>query len=356
MRKPLLAAAVFLLAAPDAWAQPQEFRAATLGTQIYVSNDTRYEIDAIEGFSLRTVTARFNTHAWLGACYQVPRDVVVDTRAADGLWPLRPGKTVSFESSRGEARWSNTLRVRRLEDVTVRAGTFTTWMIEHEQKSLISDFHSSVTCWYAPDVGFAVKRRGKVLAGSGNLSTWEALRIEPRDRAASAPFVPPSPGTRLTTDNVGTIEIIGAEGTSIRTRNREREHTYIAGFFAWDSRIHIVGPTAARLSALWPLEVGKKVAADVPAMGGGVFHMSVSVERTELVTTPAGTFNSFVIRWQQRDLHGGGLNQVNTYWYAPAVGFIVRKDAQNLGSDTFRVASWVMRAIQPPTTSAAAAN
>jgi hypothetical protein len=355
MRRPLLAA-VFLLAVPDAWAQSQDFQVASLGTRISVSNNTRYEIDAVEGTSFRTVTARFNSHAWLGACYQAPKDVVFDMRAADGLWPLQSGKSVSFESSRGELRWNNTLRVLKQETVTVRAGTFDAWVIQFEQKSLGSDFHATVTCWYAPQAGFPVKKRGKVLAGSGNVTSWEAVRIERYDRASSAPFAPAAPGTRLVTSNVGTIEVLGAEGTSIRTRNRENELTYIAGFFAWDSRIHIVGPTAARLSALWPLEVGKKVAADVPAMGGGVFHMSVSVERTELVTTPAGTFNSFVIRWQQRDLHGGGLNQVNTYWYAPAVGFIVRKDAQNLGSDTFRVASWVMRSIQPPATSAAAAN
>jgi hypothetical protein len=97
---------------------------------------------------------------------------------------------------------------------------------------------------------------------------------------------------------------------------------------------------------IWPLRIGKEisftfqgrsdnqsggVSADVPFW----YAEKIVVARTERLTVPAGTFDTWVIEDHQ-DVGRGRVIAIRTYWYAPAVGFVIKYGyhiAQGVGKD-----------------------
>ena len=78
------------------------------------------------------------------------------------LWPLAVGKNVSFTYAGGpNSSRQVELKVTRHEPVTVKAGTFDTFVIEARiwspGQSFIGAFGETVTYWFAPAVGYPVK-------------------------------------------------------------------------------------------------------------------------------------------------------------------------------------------------------
>ncbi len=77
--------------------------------------------------------------------------------------------------------------------------------------------------------------------------------------------------------------------------------------------------------ALWPLEIGKSV-----TFNAGSRAITARVVRTEVIQTPAGSFFTYVI--ERRDRAADGPDNFAHYWYAPAVGTIVRFQERNARS------------------------
>jgi hypothetical protein len=75
--------------------------------------------------------------------------------------------------------------------------------------------------------------------------------------------------------------------------------------------------------------------------------MTATVERSEMLTTPAGTFNTFVIRWQQRQVPKGHDFEYE-YWYAPALGFNVKQAVRSFTPYKVNAPSWQLVSIQRP--------
>lgn len=297
-------------------------------------------------------------------------------------FPLQPGKTWSrLLLARGVHggsifTYSERFTVLGCEQVAVPAGTFLAVVIEQEQgiagqPTLGSGFR---TWWYAPDVKYFVKlAHGRashpdywrafqdwVLTsyqlGSGDVSQPRAPSTPP-PAPTTSPTTPPAARevTKVVPTSVlgpvwergyewkfrwsssrgsGTFvwSIVGEETVGgviyyiMRTGNREIY--YSKDELAW-LMDRVEGTVEARASPAyrkfaWPLEVGREWEASYrwenPADRSTEDRVrSHKVESLELITVPAGTFQTFYVTVKSP---AGRLT--DEYWYSPEVRWIVK--------------------------------
>lgn len=105
------------------------------------------------------------------------------------------------------------------------------------------------------------------------------------------------------------------------------------------------GPYASRvaqqaLRRLWPLRIGKRVSFATEVSFGRVYNERYRVVRHERVTVPAGTFDAFVIDWDatSADQYANGYHETASFWYAPALGYVVKVEHHLLGGIYARLA------------------
>lgn len=102
---------------------------------------------------------------------------------AAGLWPLKVGKSISFShggiTTSGNS-WSSSddAEVAGIEQVTVPAGTFQTFIIKTSMANR-PWFEGKWTCWYAPEIGYCAKTRWQRtgMAGPGQNVTRELKSV-----------------------------------------------------------------------------------------------------------------------------------------------------------------------------------
>lgn len=94
------------------------------------------------------------------------------------------------------------------------------------------------------------------------------------------------------------------------------------------------------LDRLWPLTIGKRIEFDVIDTSAGQdpwgetraqaknYHESFEIVRQQSVTVPAGTFDTFVVEWREKQMSPGGGEALVTFWYAPQTGYFVRSSVQ----------------------------
>jgi hypothetical protein len=82
------------------------------------------------------------------------------------------------------------------------------------------------------------------------------------------------------------------------------------------------------LGQLWPLQVGKTVSFVNATDTLGHVTESFRVAGHELVTVPAGIYDTFVIEWEASSANAyaavAGYHETATFWYAPEIGYIVK--------------------------------
>ena len=102
------------------------------------------------------------------------------TRALQAL-DLTSARRVRFQqngtTSCPGCTWVNTFSVDRTEQIEVGAGVFDTYLIRWNQTNQ-RGYEQNVWIWYAPEIGYAVKKRVDVLRGiAGNQRSWEAVEV-----------------------------------------------------------------------------------------------------------------------------------------------------------------------------------
>jgi hypothetical protein len=135
----------------------------------------------------------------------------------------------------------------------------------------------------------------------------------------------PAKGTQLIFSDGGRIEAVGDQGNYVcrfKSMTTEKKFDRLFGAFL------PTGPNADQIRSLAPFVVGHKISftnsgADVRGGDGFWFH-DIVIERFENVTTKAGTFPSFVILEDDREMLSSHGEWQRRYWYAPDVGFVVK--------------------------------
>jgi hypothetical protein len=134
--------------------------------------------------------------------------------------------------------------------------------------------------------------------------------------ARDVEFRCPRSGTLVQYDNGTTLKFASQNGFRCRYADQNlKEAEKVAGF-ADDGKFLDAG-----LGLLWPLSVGKQQRVSVSASGAYLTH-NFTVLRTERVSTPAGTFDTFVV--EEEETGTGAQWAKRLYWYAPEPELIVK--------------------------------
>jgi hypothetical protein len=136
------------------------FAPPSVGTRFATVSGGYFQVMAIDGMNITTVNAANRTAKWLGGFLYIPNQV--DRTMIETIWPLEPGKSVTFEehASNSDA-WRHSVTVVRRETLQTPAGTFDTFVIEERIQSLSpaqGNLDATKTYWYAPAAKWAVKR------------------------------------------------------------------------------------------------------------------------------------------------------------------------------------------------------
>lgn len=181
-----------------------------------------------------------------------------------------------------------------------------------------------------------------------------ALADEPTAPTASKSSTVPAIGTRFYVSDGGYFEVIATNPPNVTTRTqRGQERTWLGGVVSDIFLKNISIKDRESFKRLQPLSVGRDVLVSFEELtGNSVFRHNVRVLRQESVTTPAGTFDTFVVEWRAEIVWGMTTPPVwiNTYWYAPSAHFNVKWTFTSEGSFERPPAnnSWVLTKIALP--------
>jgi hypothetical protein len=185
-----VACAVLALAgAARAQEEQEEFRCPKPGTVIEFTSGSKLTFTDQDGMWCVATDVHGRPWRWYAMLAGVGSRYVENH--VEQIWPLRIGKEVSFTVKStpknigggilAETRfwYVEKFAVVRRERVTVRAGTFDTWVIEQHEDSSRPTFSATAITWYAPEVGYAVKYSYHIARGIGKDNAYEARRSRP---------------------------------------------------------------------------------------------------------------------------------------------------------------------------------
>src|SRR3546814_14024088 len=90
------------------------------------------------------------------------------------LFPLQIGKAVSFTRRWAGEAWRDRIEVLDRERITVPAGTFDTFVLLRVSEQVNGDWRDEQRTWYAPQLGWVVKRSEGRRVGKEGVSTWRS--------------------------------------------------------------------------------------------------------------------------------------------------------------------------------------
>ena len=110
-----------------------------------------------------------------------------------------------------------------------------------------------------------------------------------------------------------------------------KEITRVLGVFNVEGTL--VKPNLDKFQSLAPPVVGKRMSfqsAGASNVGSdGTWTHTFSIEKQETLTTPAGTFATFVILWEEKGFGTGGLWE-RRFWYVPSIGIVAKFTFKNV--------------------------
>jgi hypothetical protein len=158
--------------------------------------------------------------------------------------------------------------------------------------------------------------------------SWSMMRPSfARGIGESRNEICPRPGTIVETSLGGHLEFVRADGARCwyRTRDGAIESRYTP-FLGGDSEWLESG--GVRLRELFPMEIGREVSFSIEGATSTGYPSSwdqnYRVVGRERIRVPAGTFDTFVIRWQEAGRLANDWEATHTFWYAPEVGYFVK--------------------------------
>jgi len=180
----------------------------------------------------------------------------------------------------------------------------------------------------------------KLGAWVGALTILSAFLAPSRPFAQTANFKCPPPGTIVEFSDGQRTTWVGPEGQFCRLQQKGRDgqesvRNWYAPAAVLTASISQTWADQIKPWTLWPLAVGKKIDAryDGPAVAAsysGSWIQKLVVEKYERTTTRAGTFDTFVVLFEQDGISHrfkGAFRQ----WYAPEAGVTVKFDYSDSG-------------------------
>lgn len=157
-------------------------------------------------------------------------------------------------------------------------------------------------------------------------------------------------GTRIVLENRVNGEVTRQTITAGRPRGPRGAYTDASGrtggFYpgCWGCGGDTVIDEAA-YAALWPLAKGNRVAFLRTEADGKRARMVITVAGTETITTPAGTFETYILDGRLENVDGTPYSAQVRAWWAPGPGWVIRaRGGDSLGN---ALSSEVVEFIRP---------
>jgi hypothetical protein len=189
-RTTLIAAAfaTLFLTAPAFAADTAAFQCPAKGTVIETTNGDMIEyMGAASASDDTTCKHRFNRRpqaTLFGGLWDANGNYVSNARdEISSLFPLKAGsRTSTTMTSPTSGTTYHVIFEVRQEKITIAAGTFDTFVIDHTEKSLSGNTELKWTSWYATSVNVIVKQqfaqiRGNFIGPSAPIQSYEAESI-----------------------------------------------------------------------------------------------------------------------------------------------------------------------------------
>ncbi len=93
-----------------------------------------------------------------------------DTTKVDPIWPLKVGNEVSYKRSKGNRSWNDSMKVVGTETINTKIGEFETYILQFDTENQNKKWSAKFKAWYAPKVGWAIKREYKDSTGTVAIS------------------------------------------------------------------------------------------------------------------------------------------------------------------------------------------
>ena len=164
------------------------------------------------------------------------------------------------------------------------------------------------------------------------LTMTVAVSVSAQRRQASAPTLPPAPFVQ---PDAGTVfrydgfenRIISGDGLVTRFVDGAGRPGERFGVFFADNPAAPMQYDSAAVAALFPLAQGRRTQF-IAARGDLQWLYDARVVGTERITTPAGTFDTWVVETieapKRTPSPATARTNITTFWYAPSVKNIVR--------------------------------
>ena len=154
--------------------------------------------------------------------------------------------------------------------------------------------------------------------------------------AQTAEFKCPTPGTIVEFSDGRRTTWVAQEGNTCRLQSKPPTGPEVAQIWYAPTATAGVGASSAwaqqvKPSTLWPLTVGKRIQGRYDGAGSdagfsGSWISTIFVEKTERIATRAGTFDTFVVVYQQEGLPPNNFKSTLRQWYAADPGVTVKFD------------------------------
>jgi hypothetical protein len=181
---PALAFALTLIASPSF---AQDFHCPKPGTRLSFNTNSPIEILGQEGLSCLVKAEGGKTFRML---LGINSDHFWADNHVEKLFPFKVGNEVEYTSSADSSHvaanlleltivyYQDNVKVLREEKLATKVGTFDTWVIEDRQISRSRMNGTWVTTyWWAPELGYTVKKTFEVRAGLGSDSSFEIASL-----------------------------------------------------------------------------------------------------------------------------------------------------------------------------------
>ncbi|MBL8669949.1 MAG: hypothetical protein JNK11_04805 [Alphaproteobacteria bacterium] len=167
-----------------AFATPADFgrfKAPKVGTRIETQGRGYYQVTRVDGMLVTTANAAGATAQWYGGTFFFDRSNEVSTDDASAIWRAKPGDKVEVTERRGRDSWKSDVAFDGAERMTIDGKDYEVLKFTLDRRSVNPDQggqHVRVRLWYAPDVGFLVRREIEQVSGPPmRAESWTANRI-----------------------------------------------------------------------------------------------------------------------------------------------------------------------------------
>ena len=193
-----------------------------------------------------------------------------------------------------------------------------------------------------------LRQKGTVMLRTLALTTLLALAgsFAALGQPPTGEFRYPPVGTEIvTTNETLRVEDVRGFDATLRVLRTGKTIGVHAQLFSGAAVGNVLQYDRRAVEGLWPLSVGKTVDVNTNRENQ-VWQVEFKVLRTERVTIPAGTFDTFVIQQRERGIGSNSYRGTTTRWYAPSLGLSVKYE-QVIESQNNTIA-WQLKEIIYP--------